>query len=106
MKEESLSSSAERAEPMYRPLLASCWHLARSQQLRRAGGCLTRSPEEGAEVIVQAGTSDAASNGGEYFELPKGETAISSLVSSEESLDETKAKELWKLSLKICKLEA
>jgi len=73
---------------------------------RYFGMGVTRSPEDGAEVIVQAGTSDVASKGGQYFKLPKGETTIIAIDSSEESMDETKAKELWNLSLKTCKLDA
>jgi len=66
----------------------------------------TRSPEDGAEVIVQAGTLDVASTGGQYFKLPKGETVITSVASSEESMDEAKAKALWELSLETCRLDA
>jgi NAD(P)-dependent dehydrogenase (short-subunit alcohol dehydrogenase family) len=73
---------------------------------RYIGMGVTRSPEDGAEVIVQAGTSDVASRGGQYFKLPKGESAIEALASSEESMDEAKAKKLWDLSLATCKLEA
>ena len=67
---------------------------------------ITRSPEDDAEVITQAGTSDVASKGGQYFKFPKGETVITPIASSEESLEESKAKELWELSMKTCKLEA
>lgn len=74
--------------------------------LRHIGIGITRSPEDGGEAIVQTGTSEVASEGGQYFRLPKGETVITPIASSEESMDETKAKELWKLSLKTCKLEA
>jgi NAD(P)-dependent dehydrogenase (short-subunit alcohol dehydrogenase family) len=73
---------------------------------RHFGKGPTRSPEDGAEVIVQAGTSDVASTGGQYFKLPKGETVITSVASSEESMDEAKAKALWELSVKTCKLDA
>lgn len=72
---------------------------------RYFGKGVTRSPEDGAETIVQTGTSDVASIGGQYFTLPRGETAITAIASSEESLDETKAKAMFELSLKICKLE-
>eukprot|EP00531_Pseudo-nitzschia_arenysensis_P018730 CAMPEP_0116116406 /NCGR_PEP_ID=MMETSP0329-20121206/1021_1 /TAXON_ID=697910 /ORGANISM="Pseudo-nitzschia arenysensis, Strain B593" /LENGTH=336 /DNA_ID=CAMNT_0003609899 /DNA_START=30 /DNA_END=1040 /DNA_ORIENTATION=- len=65
----------------------------------------TRSPEDGAETIVQTGTSDVASIGGQYFSLPRGETTITAIASSDESLDKTKAKAMFELSLKICKLE-
>ena len=37
---------------------------------------LSHFEKEGAEVIVQASTSDVASQGGQYFELPKGQDAI------------------------------
>lgn len=73
---------------------------------RYFGMGVTRSPEDGAECMVQAGTSDVASKGGQYFKLPKGETSIEALASSEESMDESKAKKLWELSLTTCKLEA
>ena len=66
----------------------------------------TRSPEDGAETMVQTGTSELASVGGQYFSLPKGKTEITAIASSEESMDEEKAKALWELSMKTCKLEA
>ena len=71
---------------------------------RHLGMGITRSPEEGAEVIVQTSFSVTASKGGEYFQLPKGSSDISTLKSSDESYDETKAKELWDLSMKECGL--
>ena len=73
--------------------------------LRYIGWGVTRSPGEGAETIVQAGTADIASKGGEYFMLPKNESTIVAIASSDESLDVTKAKDLWDLSLETCKLE-
>lgn len=73
---------------------------------RHIGMGVTRSPQDGAEVIVQVGTSDVASKGGQCFVLPRGETVITPVVTSEESMDEKKAKELWELSLKTCKLDA
>lgn len=72
---------------------------------RFLGMGVTRSPEDGAEVIVQASTSELASRGGECFRLPKGETSVTPIVTSEESRDKVKAKKLWELSLKTCKLE-
>ncbi len=73
---------------------------------RYIGMGITRSPEDGAEVIVQAATSEFASKGGQYFRLPKGETAIEAIESSEESMDEKKAKKVWEFSVKTCQLEA
>ena len=73
---------------------------------RFIGMGVMRSPEDGGEVMVQAGTSDLALRGGQYFKLPKGEKAIAPIASSKESMDETKANELWELSLTTCKLEA
>jgi NAD(P)-dependent dehydrogenase (short-subunit alcohol dehydrogenase family) len=71
---------------------------------RYIGMGVTRSPEDGAEVIVQAATTSDG-GGGKYFTLPKGkESVITSIASSDESRDETKAKELWELSLKTCKM--
>jgi NAD(P)-dependent dehydrogenase (short-subunit alcohol dehydrogenase family) len=71
---------------------------------RYIGMGVTRSPEDGAEVIVQAATASDDS-GGKYFSLPKGkESVITSIASSDESRDETKAKELWELSLKTCRM--
>ena len=65
----------------------------------------TRSPEDGAEVIVQAATTSDDDGGGKYYTLPKGkESVITSIASSDESRDETKAKKLWELSLKICRM--
>eukprot|EP00537_Pseudo-nitzschia_pungens_P011026 CAMPEP_0172384156 /NCGR_PEP_ID=MMETSP1061-20121228/1960_1 /TAXON_ID=37318 /ORGANISM="Pseudo-nitzschia pungens, Strain cf. pungens" /LENGTH=350 /DNA_ID=CAMNT_0013112691 /DNA_START=1 /DNA_END=1053 /DNA_ORIENTATION=+ len=72
---------------------------------RYIGMGVTRSPEDGAEVIVQASTSEVASTGAQYFELPRGTSEIVPIASSDESLDETKAKALWDMSLKTCKLE-
>lgn len=74
--------------------------------LRHLGLGVTRSPEDGAEVTVQASTSDIASQGAQYFEIPKGSETIVAISSSDESMDETKSKELWELSLNTCKLEA
>jgi len=72
---------------------------------RYVGMGITRSPEEGAEVIVQTSFSAVAAEGGEYFELPRGADAeIRPLKSSVESYDESKAKELWDLSMKECGL--
>eukprot|EP00536_Pseudo-nitzschia_multiseries_P018182 jgi/Psemu1/315562/fgenesh1_kg.2227_\ len=73
---------------------------------RYIGLGVTRSPEDGAEVIVQASTSEVASAGAQYFTLPKGKKEITPIESSDESLDETKAKALWDMSLKTCKLKA
>ena len=73
---------------------------------RYIGMGITRSPEDGAEVIVQAATSDLASNGGQYFQLPRGETVMKAIPSSEESMEEAKAKHVWEFSCKTCKLEA
>lgn len=73
---------------------------------RHIGMGVTRSPQDGAEVIVQVGTSDVASKGGQCFVLPRGETVITPVVTSKESMDEKKAKELWELSLKTCNLDA
>lgn len=72
---------------------------------RHLGMGITRSPEEGAEVMVQAASSDVASKGGQYFELPRGQAEIAAISSSDESLDEAKAKQLWELSIKTCQLE-
>ena len=72
--------------------------------LRYLGIGVTRSPEDGANVIVQASTSDVASKGGQYFELPKGMDTIEAIPSSDESMDEEKAKKLWEISEKTCKL--
>ena len=71
---------------------------------RYLGLGITRSPEDGAEVIVQVSTSDVASKGGQYFQLPKGSDTIEAVPSSEESMDVEKAKQLWDISLKTCKL--
>jgi light-dependent protochlorophyllide reductase len=71
---------------------------------RHLGLGVTRSPEDGAEVIVQTCTSPIAAKGGEYFERPRGIETIKPLISSGESYDEAKAKALWEMSLKICKL--
>lgn len=71
---------------------------------RYIGMGITRSPDEGAEVIVQVCTSDIASKGGQYFGLPKHKTTIEAIASSDESMDESKAKFLWDLSLRTCKL--
>ncbi|KAL3909043.1 MAG: hypothetical protein SGARI_002791, partial [Bacillariaceae sp.] len=69
--------------------------------LRYLGIGITRSPEDGANVMVQAATSDVASKGGQYFELPKGQDAIiAAKPSSDESMDQEKAKQLWELSEK------
>lgn len=71
---------------------------------RYTGYGITRSPAEGAEVIVQAATSPVASKGGQYFHLPKGQDSIEARPSSDESMDEDKAKQLWDISLKVCQL--
>lgn len=71
---------------------------------RYIGFGITRSPEDGGEVIVQACTSDVAIKGGQYFQLPKGKVSIEAVPSSDESMDEVKAKALWDLSVKTCKL--
>jgi NAD(P)-dependent dehydrogenase (short-subunit alcohol dehydrogenase family) len=72
---------------------------------RYIGFGITRSPEDGGEVIVQACTSAAAERGGQYFQLPKGKDAsIEAIPSSDESMDIVKAKILWDLSIKTCKL--
>lgn len=71
---------------------------------RYIGLGITRSPEDGAEAIVQAATSNVASQGGQYFHLPKGEASIVPISSSDESMDEQKARELWEISMKTCKL--
>jgi NAD(P)-dependent dehydrogenase (short-subunit alcohol dehydrogenase family) len=72
---------------------------------RYVGLGITRSPDEGADVIVQACTSDVASKGGQYFELPKGETTMKAIASSVESMDEAKATALWDLSVETCELK-
>lgn len=72
--------------------------------LRYIGLGITRSPEEGAEALVQVGTSDVVFKGGLYFELPKGQETIRAISSSEESLDQDKAKKLWQISLETCGL--
>jgi NAD(P)-dependent dehydrogenase (short-subunit alcohol dehydrogenase family) len=72
--------------------------------LRYLGIGITRSPEDGANVIVQASTSDASSKGGQYFELPNGKDTIVAIPSSDESMDKEKAKKLWEISEKTCKL--
>jgi len=71
---------------------------------RYIGLGITRSPEEGAEVIVQASTSEIASKGGQYFHLPKGKDKIEPISSSKESMDKEKATKLWEISLETCKL--
>ena len=73
---------------------------------RYFGMGVTRSPEDGAETIVLASTSEAAGKGGQYFELPRGATEIAAIASSAESMDDAKARALWDLSLKTCQLEA
>ena len=70
---------------------------------RYLGLGITRSPEDGAETIVQAAC--CGQHGGQYFTLPKGtNTCIVPTLSSKESMDATKAKQLWELSLQTCKL--
>jgi protochlorophyllide reductase len=69
---------------------------------RHFGMGITRSPEEGAEVIVQTSFSVLAAEGGKYFNLPKGSEQIEAIESSDESYDEAKAKELWEISMKEC----
>ncbi|KAG7347799.1 short chain dehydrogenase [Nitzschia inconspicua] len=72
--------------------------------LRYFGIGITRSPDEGAEALFQVCTSDIASKGGEYFQLPKGKDVIEAIPSSAESMDENKAKQLWNISIEKCKL--
>ena len=72
---------------------------------RYLGLGITRSPEDGAETIVQAAC--CGQQGGQYFTLPKGTTTcIVPTPSSKEFMDATKAKQLWELSLRTCKLSS
>lgn len=72
--------------------------------LRYLGVGVTRSSDEGAEALFQAGTSNVVAKGGEYFALPKGKDSIEAISSSAESMDIEKAKQLWELSMETCKL--
>lgn len=74
--------------------------------LRYLGLGITRSPDEGAQAIFQAGTSGIASKGGQYFLLPSGKDTIEAIPSSDESMDQEKAKKLWDISIETCKLSA
>jgi light-dependent protochlorophyllide reductase len=63
-----------------------------------------RSQEDGANSIVEACVGNIASKGGQYLWLPQGKEELERLKSSIESYELDKAKEIWELSVKICKL--
>jgi NAD(P)-dependent dehydrogenase (short-subunit alcohol dehydrogenase family) len=63
-----------------------------------------RSQDDGAKAIVEAAVGNIASKGGQYLCLPQGKEELEPLKSSIESYSEDKAKELWELSVKTCKL--
>ena len=64
-----------------------------------------RSPEDGGKAIVEACVGSVAGEGGQYLSLPKGAETLEGQKSSAESYDENKAAELWKMSMRVCKLE-
>jgi NAD(P)-dependent dehydrogenase (short-subunit alcohol dehydrogenase family) len=63
-----------------------------------------RSQDDGANTIVEACVGNIASKGGHYLCLPQGKEELERLKSSIESYEQDKAKEMWELSVKTCKL--
>jgi protochlorophyllide reductase len=63
-----------------------------------------RSQDDGANAIVEACVGNIASKGGQYLWLPQGKEELERLKSSIESYEQDKAKEVWELSVKTCKL--
>ena len=64
----------------------------------------TRSWEDGGLAIFSVATGTHITEGGKHFSLPKGELDAVAKASSAESRDATKAKRLWDMSVKVCKL--
>ena len=64
----------------------------------------TRSWENGGLAIFSVATGTHITEGGKHFSLPKGELDAVAKASSAESRDATKAKRLWDMSVKVCKL--
>ena len=64
----------------------------------------TSSWEDGGITIFSVATGAHITEGGKHFVLPKGELKVVAKESSDESKDEKKAKKLWDISLKVCKM--